>query len=594
MPRDLVIAAHLALEVHSSGGPRFIFACAPESLATMALVALGIAVLSRAIAAGSPRRSRVADGVVIVALAIVSTVVIVDQKAYAVTGLHVYDPTVREVLLSRGGNHEIALGAGTFLSLAAFLLALIVAGAAVIEVGRRVANRLGDSKRAAAYATGAVVLALSALVASVAGAKPSLCRDDFRVTPTVRGSDFVPKWGPVHYPLPAAIAAQGRPLPHPKNILFVLVESLRSDTFGPELTPNLWARRGECIVPTHHYSGGHRTDLGTFTALYGVNSYNYVPFREQTVSSFPLQLLKKNGYAVSGASASQLSGWVGAGFMLGTFDAFHEHLETGSYLDDRAVLDDALAFDKTRDPKAPFFLFLFFHATHHNYYYPPEFARYAPAMPQDYDHFMGDDRLEAFHAEIRNRYKNSVLYADSLLGELFHHFDPELESGELAIVVTGDHGEEFWEHGLLGHSVPRFHNERVEVPLLLCLPGKHGSTPPLSGHADIWPTLLDVLGFDAPPSSFSDGVSLARPEDPGRSIFIGGANFPRRDSQGCIVEGAEKTWLSLCPGRSFCLEPTQVTNLDDVLLKPDPGRAIARVQDLREHFEHFSPLDPAN
>jgi arylsulfatase A-like enzyme len=81
---------------------------------------------------------------------------------------------------------------------------------------------------------------------------------------------------------------------------------------------------------------------------------------------------------------------------------------------------------------------------------------------------------------------------------------------ETLIAFTSDHGEEFWEHGSLGHG-QSLYNELLAVPLFI--------KPPLTQHAgrrdvelpvsteSLLPTLLDLCGIDFNRDALS-GVSL--------------------------------------------------------------------------------------
>jgi len=79
------------------------------------------------------------------------------------------------------------------------------------------------------------------------------------------------------------------------------------------------------------------------------------------------------------------------------------------------------------------------------------------------------------------------------------------------VVLTGDHGEEFLEHGRWGHN-STFSKEQISPPLVLWLPGlapaEHRS---LSSHLDIAPTVLRALGCTNPSDDLSLGHDLLGP-----------------------------------------------------------------------------------
>ena len=71
-----------------------------------------------------------------------------------------------------------------------------------------------------------------------------------------------------------------------------------------------------------------------------------------------------------------------------------------------------------------------------------------------------------------------------------------MRSSRPLLVVTGDHGEEFAEHGFWGHT-GNFTPTQVAVPLLLRGPGiEPGLELRPTSHVDLAPTLLEQFGAD--------------------------------------------------------------------------------------------------
>jgi arylsulfatase A-like enzyme len=97
---------------------------------------------------------------------------------------------------------------------------------------------------------------------------------------------------------------------------------------------------------------------------------------------------------------------------------------------------------------------------------------------------------------IRSLYDGEVRYIDAnierVLGTLkrLHLYDDSL------IVFTSDHGEEFWEHGRLGHG-HSLYDELLRVPLIVKLPGskQRGRTAVAVSTASVTPTILDASGI---------------------------------------------------------------------------------------------------
>src|SRR5262249_35776063 len=95
------------------------------------------------------------------------------------------------------------------------------------------------------------------------------------------------------------------------------------------------------------------------------------------------------------------------------------------------------------------------------------------------------------------------------------------------IVVTGDHGEGFGEHGVELHGY-HLYSPQTKVPLIIRVPGLAGrraSTP--AGHIDLLPTLVNLAG------------GAATPDMMGRSLIdvLAGADLPRTIFQQLSYEG---------------------------------------------------------
>jgi arylsulfatase A-like enzyme len=81
-------------------------------------------------------------------------------------------------------------------------------------------------------------------------------------------------------------------------------------------------------------------------------------------------------------------------------------------------------------------------------------------------------------------------------------FFAQLQSGGLLdntiVVFVADHGEEFYEHVMVGHH-QTLYEEVIRVPFLLSLPGQdnHAEISEPVSLLDVAPTLLDLAGLPA-------------------------------------------------------------------------------------------------
>ena len=168
-----------------------------------------------------------------------------------------------------------------------------------------------------------------------------------------------------------------------------------------------------------------------------------------------------------------------------------------------------------------FFLWIHYYDPHLPYSPPPDFIEKLPPSPAIGTSF---SKLEAVRggyfvpslAEkdwIRELYGSEVRYVDKSLGSLLDTLKRLNLYEESLIILTSDHGEEFWEHSGFEHG-HTLYNEVLWVPLMI--------KPPLYGSkklakkvvsqvittASITPTILDIckIGYEkeflcAPPLS---------------------------------------------------------------------------------------------
>ncbi|HEX7839162.1 MAG TPA: sulfatase-like hydrolase/transferase, partial [Kofleriaceae bacterium] len=121
------------------------------------------------------------------------------------------------------------------------------------------------------------------------------------------------------------------------------------------------------------------------------------------------------------------------------------------------------------------------------HYYDPHYA-YEPHPEVG---SFGTDRVALYDGELR--------FTDLHIGRLFDELRARQLYDRTVIVVTGDHGEGFGEHGIELHGY-HLYAAQTKVPLIIRvpgLPGRRATTP--AGHVDILPTLVNLAGGTATP-----------------------------------------------------------------------------------------------
>ena len=135
---------------------------------------------------------------------------------------------------------------------------------------------------------------------------------------------------------------------------------------------------------------------------------------------------------------------------------------------------------------------------------PPNFL---PSHPFDNGELgVRDERLAGFprtDSEVRRHiaeYYAMISHMDHHIGRLLDALDRSGQAEDTLIVFAGDNGLAVGQHGLLGKQ--SLYEHSVRVPLVMAGPGVPGDTrvETLCYLNDIYPTVCELVGMDAPPS----------------------------------------------------------------------------------------------
>lgn len=124
-------------------------------------------------------------------------------------------------------------------------------------------------------------------------------------------------------------------------------------------------------------------------------------------------------------------------------------------------------------------------------------------------HNSGDQLLDPRDlARLRALHSAEIHTLDGLFGDFLARIAALGLERDTLVVFTADHGDQFGEHGKVGHS-ESLHNRVLHVPLAFRWPASipPGETGAAVQLVDVMPTVLDLLGL--PPPDARDGRSLA-------------------------------------------------------------------------------------
>jgi arylsulfatase A-like enzyme len=187
---------------------------------------------------------------------------------------------------------------------------------------------------------------------------------------------------------------------------------------------------------------------------------------------------------------------------------------------DRAELINKKAISWLKDHKTNFFLWIHYMDVHFPYKPPKKFQLYIRSKPMNNlemsilnDKLIKDDKLtkssemsEDDTKNIIDLYNGEIRYVDNEIKSLIDELRDMDILNDTLIVITADHGEQFWEHGEFGHGANLF-DELIRVPLIIYNSEyKNIEIDEPVSLLDVSPTILDLL--DISDNKTFQGTSL--------------------------------------------------------------------------------------
>jgi hypothetical protein len=246
-------------------------------------------------------------------------------------------------------------------------------------------------------------------------------------------------------PVPAARPEDVPPLdiPERKNILLVVMDSVRAKDIqtNPALAPNLSAFAATGQLSLDHYTASNCTHFSLYGMFTGKlpNGFGAVRQRGTAVGFIPQ--LQANGYATTSAEALSLDWYNLSNMLLPGVTRYVAQAESMAEKD-RFVTDTTIRL-LTAPYDKPYFHLAYYNGAHFPY---------------------GDqDPLLGLVGSTLESYQGAVTAMDAEIGRLMAALRPQLERGELLVMITADHGESVFDDGVIGHS-SALTDEQMVVP----------------------------------------------------------------------------------------------------------------------------------
>jgi arylsulfatase A-like enzyme len=336
------------------------------------------------------------------------------------------------------------------------------------------------------------------------------------------------------------------------NVLLVSIDSLRADHVGAyghpqDTTPTIDALARDGALFAWAITSAPWTIPAHATLLTGL------PPEVHGVTSYVRRLAPD---AVTLAEALRDAGWDTAAFVSGPTVSARYGFDQGFASFDESVVEQ----DHHKSPQGatspgvialvdgflqrwsddgrrqPFFVFLHLWDVHYDYAPPPPYDRmFDPGYVGDLtsENYIRNPRIhrgmdprELDH--VRALYDGEIRFTDDHLGRLIARLRELGVLDDTIVVVTSDHGDEFFEHGLKGHAVSVF-DEVVHVPLVIRYPRRIPAGLRIDEQVRLMDVPATILGLaNVPPPQGFAGAKLAERH---RAVDLSGSlDRGRRDA----------------------------------------------------------------
>ncbi|NHB59258.1 DUF3413 domain-containing protein [Acinetobacter sp. 194] len=313
----------------------------------------------------------------------------------------------------------------------------------------------------------------------------------------------------VNYPLHPL---QASPVSQPKNIMFIVVDSWRADTFNAENAPNMWylAQKGQIF--NQHYSTGNCTRTGIFGMFYAIPGTYWQGILVNQQSPVFIDRLQALNYQMGIFAAAKLTNPEFDQTVFSKIPNLRTHSTGDSSVEiDQSMTQDWLNWYAKQDKNKPKFSFLFYDSPH-GYDFPKDYPKRFEPMLNEINYLKLNNDTDR-HLML-NRYKTSVHYVDSLVKKVIDKLEETGDLKNTVIVITGDHGQEINDNmdNFWGHN-GNYTDPQIKVPFAIITPdGQQRSSwnaNTLTSHQDIVPTLMKhYLGVDNPIQDYAVGEDL--------------------------------------------------------------------------------------
>lgn len=318
----------------------------------------------------------------------------------------------------------------------------------------------------------------------------------------------------INYPI---TPIQANTIEKPINIVFIVIDSWRADTFNADNTPNMWQYAQQGKIFENHLSTGNCTRTGIFGMFYAIPGTYWHGILVNKQSPVFIDRLQVMNYQLGIFAAAKLTNPEFDRTVFSKVPNLRVETEGNSSIElDQNITKEWSTWYNKQDKNKPTFSFLFYDSPH-GYEFPKDYPHQYQPMLKEVNYLELSNKTD--RNLMLNRYKTSVHYVDSLVKKVLDQIQASGEADHTLVVITGDHGQEvndnkenFWGHN------GNYTDAQVKVPLAIIGPKvltskmMEWSGNTYTSHQDLVPTIMkNYLGVNNQIKDYSVGEDLMGP-----------------------------------------------------------------------------------
>ncbi|HIF9417324.1 DUF3413 domain-containing protein [Photobacterium damselae] len=306
-----------------------------------------------------------------------------------------------------------------------------------------------------------------------------------------------------------------------QNILFIMIDGLRSDMVNAETMPYLSRFAQNNLDYTNHYSTGNNNRNGIFGLFYGLPGSYSNSMQLAKKQPILLNTLADRGYDFGLFSGDDFNSPIYQDLLFTPqeIDASKTAKERSEKPSDHLAIAEWDQWLTTETDK-PWFSYIELTAVQDFEEGGSYVAKFSPSIGSKLKHNQNVDSTLL----LRNSYRNAAFHVDQQLEKILTLLKEKELLNNTIVIITANHGTEFNETGSNTWGADtNFSQYQIKVPLIIHWP-EHSAQQisRITSHLDIVPTIMEsVLHVASAPSNYSSGVSLFE-SDPSRRWILAG------------------------------------------------------------------------